>query len=74
MLKSDGVRLLHMLDAAAEALAFADGRSRNALDGDRVLVLARVKSIEIVGEAAANVSDACRKDPPPTSLGRRSRE
>jgi uncharacterized protein with HEPN domain len=52
MQKTDTVRLRHMLDAAREALAFAHGRSRTDLDRDRMLVLALVKSIEIIGEAA----------------------
>jgi uncharacterized protein with HEPN domain len=53
-----------MLDAAREALAFAQGRSRADLDGDRMLVLALVKSIEIVGEAASKVSPAARSAVP----------
>jgi len=60
MQKTDTVRLRHMLDAAREALAFAQGRSRADLDKDRMLVLALVKSIEIVGEAASKVSPETR--------------
>ena len=45
-----------MLDAAREALGFVAGRNRQNLDTDRMLVLALVKSIEIVGEAGARVS------------------
>ncbi len=56
MQKTDTVRLRHMLDAAREALAFAQGRRRSDLDKDRMLVLALVKSIEIIGEAASKVS------------------
>lgn len=56
MQKTDTVRLRHMLDAAREALTFAQGRSRSDLDKDRMLVLALVKSIEIIGEAASKVS------------------
>lgn len=59
-LKSDLVRLKHMLDAAKEATTFASGRSRADLDSDRMLTLALVKSIEIIGEAANNVSKAYR--------------
>ena len=40
-----------MLDAAREALAFSRNRKREDLDADRVLTLALVKCIEIVGEA-----------------------
>jgi hypothetical protein len=40
MYSDDGVRLRHMLDAAREALAFAQGKSRRDLDSDRMLMLA----------------------------------
>lgn len=49
-----------MLDSAREALTFARGRSRSDLDHDRMLVLALVKCIEIVGEAAASVGQETR--------------
>ena len=49
-----------MLDAAREAVAFAEDRTRSGLDGDRILALALVKAIEIVGEAAATVSPQAR--------------
>ncbi len=45
-----------MVDAAREALAFASGRSRADLDGDRQLVLALVKCVEMVGEAACQLT------------------
>ena len=45
-----------MLDAAEEACLFAQGRSRGDLNADRMLVLALLKCIEIVGEAAARIS------------------
>jgi uncharacterized protein with HEPN domain len=56
MPKTDRVRLLHMLDAAREAVGFAAGRTRSDLDSDRMLNLSLVPLIEIVGEAAARVS------------------
>ena len=49
-----------MLDAAREAIGFARGRTRRDLDDDRQLVLALVKAVEIVGEAAYQVSDETR--------------
>jgi uncharacterized protein with HEPN domain len=49
-----------MLDAAREAMSFAAGRSRDDLDRDRMLVLAVVKDIEIIGEAASRTSAATR--------------
>ncbi len=45
-----------MLEAALEAQAFVQGRARSDLDGDRMLLLAVVKSLEIVGEASSKVS------------------
>lgn len=57
MKPADRGRLLHMLDAAREALGFVTGRSRADLDSDRQLTLALVKDIEIVGEAAFQLSE-----------------
>jgi uncharacterized protein with HEPN domain len=45
-----------MRDAAAEALQFADGKTRDDLDHDRMLILAILKDLEIIGEAAGRVS------------------
>ena len=56
----DAIRVRHMLDAAREAMSFAAGRSRDDLDRDRMLVLAVVKDIEIIGEAASRTSAATR--------------
>lgn len=60
MLKPDIVRLQHMVDAANEALSFIADKSKAELETDRALALALVKSIEIVGEAASNVSRELR--------------
>lgn len=57
MYPNDETRLYHMRDSAAEALAFVEGRTRGDLESDRQLVLALAKSIEIIGEAASNVSE-----------------
>jgi len=60
MRDDDAIRLRHMLDAATEALRFVRGRRREDLDHDRQLAWALVKAIEIIGEAAAQVSDNSR--------------
>jgi len=60
MNESDVIRLRHMLDAAREALSFIAGRSNDDLSRDRMLVLAPVKEIEIIGEAASRISDESR--------------
>jgi len=51
-----------MLDAARDALSFAEGRQRRDLDSDRQLVLAIVKCVEIIGEAASRVSPGARSE------------
>jgi uncharacterized protein with HEPN domain len=51
-----------MLDSAKEAVEFAAGKSREDLDDDRKLSLAIIKSIEIIGEAASKVSEACKAE------------
>lgn len=62
MQKDDSIRLRHMLDAAREAESFIRNKTRKDLNTNRQTVLALVKCIEIVGEAAANVSKQYRKD------------
>ena len=64
MCRNDQIRLLHALDAAREAVSFVQGRTRSDLDNDRKLALALVKEIEIVGEAAAQVTESTRKHLP----------
>ena len=61
MNESDVIRLRHMRDASREALAFIAGRSSEDLSRDRMLVLALIKEIEIIGEAASRISDESRK-------------
>jgi len=56
MRREDRVQLQHMLDAARDALSFVEGRSCEDLNSDRQLVLAIVKCVEIIGEAASQVS------------------
>jgi uncharacterized protein with HEPN domain len=56
----DRIRMQHMLDAAKEAVAFAQGHVRADLDNDRLLALGLLKCIEVVGEAAARVKRKTR--------------
>jgi uncharacterized protein with HEPN domain len=62
--RDDLVRLRHMLDHAREAAELVRGRSRGDLDSDRVLGLALVRLLEIVGEAANRVSEETRRQQP----------
>ena len=57
----DDTRLRHMLDAAQEAMGFVSRKNRQDLDMDRQLALSLVKCIEIVGEAASNVTEETRQ-------------
>jgi uncharacterized protein with HEPN domain len=52
----DYIRLRHMLDYAREAVALSEGKTQADLDSDRLLELALVRLLEIVGEAASRVS------------------
>ena len=57
MSRRDDANLLRdMLDAAKEAVAFAQGKRRADLDDDRKLVLSITRLVEIIGEAAGKVS------------------
>jgi uncharacterized protein with HEPN domain len=62
--REDRVRLQHMLDATRHAIAFTQGRQRKDLDTDLQLTLALTRLVEIVGEAAKNVSDDERQRHP----------
>jgi uncharacterized protein with HEPN domain len=56
----DLTRLHPMQDAAREALGFMSGKRREDLANNRMLVLAVVKDLEIIGEAAGRISSECR--------------
>lgn len=64
MTNRDEVRLRHMLDAARKAIAFTQDRERTDLDADEMLALAVVRLVEILGEAAKNVSQEIRDQLP----------
>ncbi len=57
---SDLVRLRHMLDHAREAVALVANKSQGDLENTRLLELGLVRLVEIVGEAAAQVSEEGR--------------
>ena len=58
------IRLRHMLDHAREAVILVQDRTRTDLDSDRLLELALVRLLEIVGEAASRVSSEERSTYP----------
>lgn len=59
-MQPDEIRIRHMVEAAETAIRFTAGRSRDHLDTDEMLRLALTKLVEIVGEAAKQVSDETR--------------
>ena len=62
--QNDLIRLRHMLDAASEALSFSEGKSREDLYKNRMLLLAIVKELEIIGEAAVKITKETRETLP----------
>ncbi len=57
----DAVRIRHLIDAATKAIEFTTDCDRSALDHDEMLRLALTKLVEIVGEAAKQVSTETRQ-------------
>jgi uncharacterized protein with HEPN domain len=64
MLRTDKVRIRHILDASKEAVEFVKGRSRAELESDRKLNLSLVRLLEVIGEAARGMSDEFRTQYP----------
>ncbi len=54
--RKDWVRIRHMLDAAREIRRFSRGVDARGFNANRMLNLAVLKDIEIIGEAASRVS------------------
>ncbi len=75
--RDDAVPLHHMLDHAREAVEMMRGRERGDLDTNRMLNLAVVRLLEIIGEAANRISETGRSGLPelpwPQIVGLRNR-
>ena len=56
----DRIRIQHMMDAARQAIGFAQGKSRKSLDTDPMLARALMHAILEIGEAASRTSEAGR--------------
>jgi len=54
--EDDTSRLGHMLDYARTARRLVEGRARDDLEHDEALRLALIRAVEVIGEAAAQVS------------------
>ncbi|MGF1667348.1 MAG: DUF86 domain-containing protein [Acidimicrobiia bacterium] len=64
MQQRDRDRIAHMLDAAQKAVAYAQQRTRSELEMDELLRLGLTKLVEIVGEAAKQVSESTQREYP----------
>jgi uncharacterized protein with HEPN domain len=64
MRENDRIRVQHMIDAAEDVARFVSGRQRVELDSDRMLQLAVVRGIEIIGEAVSQISEETRASAP----------
>jgi uncharacterized protein with HEPN domain len=63
----DPTRLRHMLDAALEAVSFLGNLDVGGLTENRLVCQAVIRSLEIVGEAAAQISQSYRDAHPEVS-------
>lgn len=72
----DDDRVAHIVEACEQAATFIAGKTRDDLERDRMLQLALVKLVEIIGEAAKAVSNDTRRRYPevPWSAAARTRD
>jgi len=75
--EQDEVRIRHMLDAARSVSGFVRNRSREHLERDEMLAFAVTRGLEVIGEAASQVSESTRQALPeipwPLMVGMRHR-
>lgn len=64
MLDRDLARFQHMLEASRAAVSHLSGKSREDLDYNRLLLNGVVRELEILGEAASQVTQASREKYP----------
>jgi uncharacterized protein with HEPN domain len=67
--KEDADRLYHMVEAAREALDYAQGHVRQDLETDRPLMHSLVRCLEIIGEAANKITPELREARPEIPWG-----
>lgn len=63
-MRPDEIRLRHMLDAIREALSFTGDKTREDIESNRILSLALVQLLEIIGEAANGITIEFRHSHP----------
>ncbi len=61
MLNRDFIRFQHMLEASQAAVSHLSGKSREELDRNRLLLSGVVRELEILGEAASQISSTIRE-------------
>ena len=61
---NDVTRLRHMLEAAEEAREFLGGAPFEDFQNNRMMANAIIRSLEVLGEAASQISDAFRGQHP----------
>ena len=61
-LERDRLHLLHMPDAAQLAQEFVQKRERADLENDRLFQLALVKTVELIGESASQITDQLKAE------------
>lgn len=66
---NDRERLQHMLDAATDVRSYVAARRREDLDTDSMLCRALVNALQVIGEAAARVSEEGRARVPSLPWG-----
>jgi uncharacterized protein with HEPN domain len=71
MQPEDRIRLRHLREAGTKAISYSEGKQRIDLDDDELLRLALTKLVEIVGEAAKNISITGRASLPDVPWRRR---
>lgn len=64
MLNRDYIRFQHMLDAAVAATSHLQNKNREDLDHNRLLLNGVVRELEILGEAASQVTPLIRQQFP----------
>lgn len=62
--RDDNVILQHIIDHGRQAMRLSQGRVRVDLDDDELFSLAMVRLVEIIGEAANQLSEARRSQFP----------
>jgi uncharacterized protein with HEPN domain len=61
---NDAIRIAHLREAGKKAVGFSRNKTRQDLEDDELLRLALTKLVEIVGEAAKQVSEPTRQANP----------